>query len=53
VDAHEQEQHRCRSDDEQGRCWLTREHHRRDDDGGVGDTNIKPVSVAAAVPMMT
>ena len=37
VDANEQEQHRYRSDDEQGRYPLSREHNRRDDEGGVRD----------------
>ncbi len=37
VDADEQEQHRYRSDDEQGRCRMAREQNRRDDEGGVGD----------------
>src|SRR6266566_2674527 len=37
VDADEQEQHRCRSDDEQSRCRIAWEHNRRDDEGGVGD----------------
>src|SRR5260221_14625528 len=37
VDADEQQQHRCRSDDEQCRCWMAWEQQRRDDEGGVGD----------------
>src|SRR5947208_4978 len=37
VDANEQEQHRSRSDDEQCRHRITWEHHRRDEEGGVGD----------------
>src|SRR5216683_7005088 len=37
VDADEQEQHRCRSDDEQCRCWIDWKRNRRDDDGGVGE----------------
>ncbi len=37
VDADEQEQHRRRSDDEQGRCRMAWEQKRRDDEGGVGD----------------
>src|SRR6266436_6936355 len=37
VDADEQEQHRCRGDDEQCRCWMAWKHNCRDDEGGVGD----------------
>ena len=37
VDTNEEEQHRYRSDDEQGRYRLSREHNRRDDEGGVRD----------------
>lgn len=37
VDADEQEQERCRSDDEEGRCRVDWEQKRRDDEGGVGD----------------
>src|SRR6516162_2270551 len=37
ADANEQEQHRYRSDDEQGRYRLTREHNRRNEQGGIGD----------------
>ncbi len=37
VDADEQQQHRSRSDDVQGRCRVTWEQNRRDDEGGVGD----------------
>src|SRR6266567_6879134 len=37
VDADEQEQHRCRSNDEQCRYWIAWKQNRRDDDGGVGD----------------
>src|SRR5216683_6233569 len=37
VNADEQEQHRCRGDDEQGRCWIAWEHDRRDEEGSVGD----------------
>src|SRR5713226_9418892 len=37
VNADEQEQHRCRGDDEQCRRRIAWEHYRRDDEGGVGD----------------
>src|SRR5260221_7422685 len=37
VDADEQQQHRCRSDDEQCRCRMAWEQKRRDDEGSVGD----------------
>src|SRR5438552_11348663 len=37
VDTDEQEQHRSRSDDEQCRRRMAWEHHRRDDECGVGD----------------
>src|SRR5690242_21803889 len=37
VDADEQQQHRCRGDDEQGRCRMAWEQKRRDDEGAVGD----------------
>src|SRR2546427_12713775 len=37
VDADEQEQHRCGSDDEQCRYWIAWKQNRCDDEGGVGD----------------
>src|SRR5260370_28369816 len=37
VDADEQQQHRCRGDDEQCRCRMAWEHNRRDEPAGVGD----------------
>src|SRR5260221_3376029 len=37
VDADEQEQHRSRGDDEQCRCRMAWEQHRRDEEGSVGD----------------
>src|SRR5260221_12255111 len=37
VDADEQEQHRCRGDDEQCRSRMAWEQHRRDEEGSVGD----------------
>src|SRR2546421_6298325 len=36
VDADEQEQHRCCSDDEQCWYWIAWKQNRRDDEGGVG-----------------
>src|SRR5258708_6701885 len=37
VDADEQEQHRCRSDDEQCRRRMDWKQKRRDDEPGIGD----------------
>src|SRR5216684_3492751 len=37
VDADEQQQHRCRGDDEQCRCWIAWKQKRRDDEPGIGD----------------
>src|SRR5207302_9891697 len=37
VDADEQEQHRCRGDDEQCRCRIAWKQNRRDDERGVRD----------------
>ena len=37
ADANEQEQHRYRSDDKQGRYRLTRKQNRRDEEERVGD----------------
>src|SRR6266496_2294933 len=50
VDADEQEQHRSRRDDEQGRCRVTWEQNRRDDEGGVGDQRQDPLPHALANP---
>src|SRR5216683_3875620 len=37
VDADEQQQHRCRGNDEQCRCWIAWKQKRRDDEPGIGD----------------
>jgi hypothetical protein len=52
----EQEQHRYRSDDKQGRYRLTREHNRCNEEGGVGDERQdrigeRPISLGRVFPL--
>src|SRR6266849_7900910 len=37
VDVDEQQQHRCRGDDEQCRCWIAWKQDGQDDEPGIGD----------------